>query len=91
MQRRIKFDLIEHRSQLQLTVCYERPQFAGIPITRDSDSPTFYRLLLAVLIFALLGYVVFRSTRKQKVEEPEPELSVCGGYFSLRRSPFVHS
>ena len=24
----------------------------------------------------LLGYVVFRSTRKQKVEEPEPELSV---------------
>ena len=29
-----------------------------------------------VLIFALLGYVVFRSTRKQKVEEPEPELSV---------------
>ena len=33
-------------------------------------------VLLAVLIFALLGYVVFRSTRKQKVEEPEPELSV---------------
>ena len=29
-----------------------------------------------VLIFALLGYDVFRSTRKQKVEEPEPELSV---------------
>ena len=34
------------------------------------------QILLAVLIFALLGYVVFRSTRKQKVEEPEPELSV---------------
>ena len=34
------------------------------------------QIILAVLIFALLGYVVFRSTRKQKVEEPEPELSV---------------
>ena len=31
------------------------------------------QILLAVLIFALLGYVVFRSTRKQKVEEPEPD------------------
>ena len=29
-----------------------------------------------VLIFALLGYVVFRSTRKEKAVEPEPELSV---------------
>ena len=29
-----------------------------------------------VLIFALLGYVVFRSTRKEKVAEIEPELSV---------------
>jgi flagellar M-ring protein FliF len=32
--------------------------------------------VLAVLIFILLGYVVFRSTRKQKETEPEPELSV---------------
>ena len=28
------------------------------------------------MIFALLGYVVFRSTRKQVEEEIEPELSV---------------
>ena len=34
------------------------------------------QIALAVLIFALLGFVVFRSTRKQKEEEPEPELSV---------------
>ena len=34
------------------------------------------QIVLAVLIFALLGYVVFRSTRKEKTEEPEPELSV---------------
>ena len=29
-----------------------------------------------MLIFALLGFVVFRSTRSQKEPEPEPELSV---------------
>jgi flagellar M-ring protein FliF len=33
-------------------------------------------ILLAVLIFLLLGYVVFRSTRKEKTEEEETELSV---------------
>jgi flagellar M-ring protein FliF len=32
--------------------------------------------VLAVLIFLLLGYVVFRSTRKQADAEMEPELSV---------------
>jgi flagellar M-ring protein FliF len=56
-------------------MCYERPQFvesesSGIGVT------DILQILLAVLIFALLGYVVFRSTRKQKEEEPEPELSV---------------
>ena len=56
-------------------VCYERPQFVesgkkGIGVT------DILQILLAVLIFALLGYVVFRSTRKQKETEPEPELSV---------------
>jgi flagellar M-ring protein FliF len=34
------------------------------------------QILLAVLIFALLGYVVWRATRVEKVEELEPELSV---------------
>jgi flagellar M-ring protein FliF len=34
------------------------------------------QIVLAVLIFILLGYVVFRSTRKQEEKEPEPELSV---------------
>ena len=34
------------------------------------------QIALAVLIFALLGFVVFRSTRKQDEEEAEPELSV---------------
>ena len=34
------------------------------------------QIALAVLIFALLGFVVFRSTREAKEGEPEPELSV---------------
>ncbi len=56
-------------------VCYERPQFV------ESEGKGFkvtdiLQILLAVLIFVLLGYVVFRSTRKQKEAEPEPELSV---------------
>lgn len=36
----------------------------------------YLQILLAVLIFALLGYVVFRSTRKEETAELEPELSV---------------
>lgn len=36
----------------------------------------YFQILLAVLIFALLGYVVFRSTRKEQIQELEPELSV---------------
>lgn len=36
----------------------------------------YLQIILAVLIFLLLGYVVFRSTRKEKVTEIEPELSV---------------
>jgi flagellar M-ring protein FliF len=56
-------------------MCYQRPQFvessgSGIGVT------DILQILLAVLIFALLGYVVFRSTRRQKEAEPEPELSV---------------
>jgi flagellar M-ring protein FliF len=57
-------------------MCYERPQFVessskGIGVT------DILQILLAVLIFALLGYVVFRTIRKPKEEtEPEPEISV---------------
>lgn len=36
----------------------------------------YLQIALAVLIFALLGYVVFRSTRKERAVELEPELSV---------------
>lgn len=36
----------------------------------------YFQIILAVLIFLLLGYVVFRSTRKEKTADIEPELSV---------------
>lgn len=36
----------------------------------------YLQIVLAVLIFALLGFVVFKSTRKQPEEVIEPELSV---------------
>lgn len=56
-------------------ICIEKPMF------KDSDGSRIgvtdiLQIALTVLIFALLGYVVFRSTRKQKEVEPEPELSV---------------
>lgn len=55
--------------------CYEQPTFI------DDTSAGFgineiLQIVLAVLIFALLGYVVFRSTRAQRLAEQEPELAV---------------
>lgn len=56
-------------------MCYEEPQF--IDEADDGRSITDYaQIIIAVLIFALLGYVVFRSTRSQKTEEIAPEISV---------------
>lgn len=40
------------------------------------DVTDYLPIALAVLIFALLGFVVFKSTRKEEVAEMEPELSV---------------
>jgi len=82
-----EIDLIAKATGIQSSaiklVCYERPQFVESQ-KKGFGLTDILQILLAVLIFALLGYVVFRSTRKQKVEEPEPELSVdapAGGYF----------
>ncbi|MBE5890539.1 MAG: flagellar biosynthesis protein [Lachnospiraceae bacterium] len=67
-------------------VCYEQPEFIesskGTPSISD-----ILQIVLAVLIFAMLGYVVFRSTRKQKEEELEPELSVDGLLESTAQEP----
>ncbi|MCR4955969.1 MAG: flagellar biosynthesis protein [Lachnospiraceae bacterium] len=56
-------------------VAYEVPYFEY----SDGSARTvtdYVEIALAVLIFALLGYVVFRSTRPEKTEELEPEISV---------------
>ena len=56
-------------------MCYEQPRF--IDEADDGRSITDYaQIIIAVLIFALLGYVVFRSTRSAKSEELQPEISV---------------
>lgn len=52
-----------------------------IPFFQYSDAGNkswtdYLPIALAVLIFALLGFVVFKSTRKDEVQELEPELSV---------------
>ena len=56
-------------------VCYERPQFVESS-SKGIGLSDILQIALAVLIFALLGFAVFRSTRKQNEEEAEPELSV---------------
>lgn len=55
-------------------LAYEEPIFQRSAGGRSISD--YFQIALAVLIFALLGYVVFRSTRKEKTEELEEELSV---------------
>ena len=54
---------------------YEQPEFID-KTTAGRSISDYLQIALAVLIFALLGFVVFRSTRKSKEEELQPELSV---------------
>ena len=56
-------------------VAYDVP-FFKYASAGGRDIADYLQIVLAVLIFALLGFVVFRSTRKQPAEEMEPELSV---------------
>lgn len=56
-------------------ISFVQPIFINEESTGRSLSDIL-QIVLAVLIFALLGYVVFKSTRKQPEPEPEPELSV---------------
>lgn len=56
--------------------CYEQPSFIDRDTSGDFGPSDILQIVLAVLIFALLGYVVFRSTWVPKKEEIEPELAV---------------
>lgn len=56
-------------------VAYDVPFFKYASAS-GRDIADYLQIILAVLIFALLGFVVFRSMRKQPEEAIEPELSV---------------
>lgn len=56
-------------------VAYDVPFFKYASAS-GRDVADYLQIALAVLIFALLGFVVFRSTRRQQEQEIEPELSV---------------
>lgn len=56
-------------------VAYDVPFFKYASAS-GRDIADYFQILLAVLIFALLGFVVFKSTRKQEEQEIEPELSI---------------
>lgn len=56
-------------------VAYDVP-FFKYASSSGRDLADYLQIALAVLIFALLGFVVFKSTRKQEEEQIEPELSV---------------
>lgn len=56
-------------------LCIEKPIFVD-SAGNGRTVTDILQIALAVLIFALLGFVVFRSTRKQKETAAEPELSV---------------
>ena len=54
---------------------YEQAEFVD-KSGMDISYSDIFQIALAVLIFALLAFVVFRSTRTAKEVEPEAELSV---------------
>lgn len=56
-------------------IAYEVPMFAYAE-DEERDIMDYLPIILAALIMIMLGYVVFRSTRKEKEPEMEPELSV---------------
>lgn len=55
-------------------IAYDEPIFQYS--TGQKTFSDYLQIILAVLILLLLGYVVFRSTRKEEVAEMEEELSV---------------
>ncbi len=55
-------------------IAYDEPIFQYSSDERSFSD--YLQIALAVLIFVLLGFVVFRSTRKEKTADMEPELSV---------------
>lgn len=57
-------------------LAYRVPQFVDEQIIESKGITDYIPIILSVIIFLLLAFVVFKSTRPVKVEETEPELSV---------------
>lgn len=71
-------------------LAYRVPQFVDAERGGESKGITdFLPIIMAVLIAALLGFVVFKSTRPVEVLEAEPELSVEALLSSTKESQIV--
>lgn len=57
-------------------LAYRVPQFVDAPESSSTGLTDYIPVILAVIIFGLLAFVVFKSTRPVQVLETEPELSV---------------
>lgn len=57
-------------------LAYRVPQFIDADSTPSRGFTDYIPIILAVVIFGLLAFVVFKSTRPVEVLESEPELSV---------------
>ena len=66
-------------------IAYDEPIFQYS--TNQRSLSDYLQIILAVLILLLLGYVVFRSTRKEAVPEVEEELSVESLLESTKKNP----
>lgn len=66
-------------------IAYDEPIFQYSTSQREFSD--YMQIILAVLILLLLGYVVFRSTRKEHEPELEEELSVESLLESTKEAP----
>lgn len=57
-------------------IAYRVPQFVDADTKTSKGFTDYIPIVLAVVLFGLLGFVVFKSTRPVEVLETEPELSV---------------
>jgi flagellar M-ring protein FliF len=67
-------------------VAYRVPQFIDAEETSSKGFTDYLPIILAVVIFALFAFVVFKSTRPVEVLESEPELSVEALLSSTKES-----
>ena len=75
------YDMVSHATGISrdniTIVAYDVPFFKYASAS-GRDVADYLQIALAVLIFILLGFVVFKSMRKQEEQEPVPEISVEG-------------